>query len=471
MQFVYSGGTPQQIDWAKRGVASCNYPLDKIGVGVTFQWATTLPTSDTPHPYMVTTRNSDGTFLVSIASWADDYTNPNLQGLPNPKRDVQQFYVECVVHELGHVVSQSTFVDNGPQTTKMCSLFWTSEADSGSGLRYGTLADFDNSSIPWGNLIKEAVAEVFKCAFFTVPSALVFSNRTAWNISADSWADFLDLLAAIDVVTGVRWTAAGISSFGDGVPPVPNPWVPGGVVNNGDFVLDPPIAAHGAVGRQSATAVGTISGHAGGAPGGDSVTYQSASSASFLAQVTPNLFETASVDVEQSNGTYPYPGGGQFLKTWNVGGGVAAFTSCRSVKMGGAISVGVQGSDSSSGVEYSHYSLTLRLDLYQALDPTGDYLAVTFDVEFDGSGTPSPNNEMTVRFAYGIGGTFVSGAGTGIPLTNWTLVNTQDFVSSFGDLSLQLLYTTVPIVAPYPFHEGSIDMLPGGLRGAVIVGH
>lgn len=198
MNFQLDGGTPQQQRWVQDAIAQCSYPLDSLNATVTVQWANQMPSNaDSRHPYMVTQVQSDGSFLVTVASWADDPSNPGNQGLPNPQQDIYEFYKQSFVHELGHVVIDSTFnpggADTDPRVQTMCGLFWRATVDSGTGRRFGTMSDWDASSLAWADEVREAVAECFKCGFYT--GRLLFMNRTHWNIDAGSWAQFLSLIS------------------------------------------------------------------------------------------------------------------------------------------------------------------------------------------------------------------------------------------------------------------------------------
>lgn len=195
MYFTFSGGTQQQVKWAMEAVAGCTFDLGHLYVDVELIWGAFPGNIDTRHPYMVTEVVTGASYQIYIAPWADDPTNGNNQGLPDPAGDIKQFYMQSVVHELGHVVTYCTFdpagADTDPRVTQVCALFWRPEVDSGPGRRYGTLSDWDAASLAWADEIREAVAEMFKVTYFT--GRLIFMNRTNWRIDQRDWAALLSL--------------------------------------------------------------------------------------------------------------------------------------------------------------------------------------------------------------------------------------------------------------------------------------
>lgn len=198
MIFTYDkSGTPQQVKWVKDAIAQCSFPIDKVfGVTVNVVWGSFPGSADTRHPYMVTQVNAGGGFVVYIAPWADDPNNFNNQGLPDPSNDIYEFYKQSFVHELGHVMTYVTFdpgaADTDPRIAEMCGLFWAPSTDPGSGRRQGTMADWDAPGLTWAGEIREAVAEVFKVAFYS--GRLIYSNRTNWKLDNAQWTAFLNLL-------------------------------------------------------------------------------------------------------------------------------------------------------------------------------------------------------------------------------------------------------------------------------------
>lgn len=217
-------GTVQQIAWAEQAIALCTYPietvLEEVAAAVSVVWVDTLPDhTDSTHPYMVTEVEAETSFLVSIPRWADDPTAPELQGLPDPGANIQAFYMECFIHEIGHIVSFLTVdIDDldpqdNPQVATVCAFFWRASIGgeappapidgtpevtlwgsligvemSAGGRRYGTPDDWEgptgHPALAWADEIREAVAETFKMLF--TDATLVYGNRTNWRISKDN---------------------------------------------------------------------------------------------------------------------------------------------------------------------------------------------------------------------------------------------------------------------------------------------
>lgn len=207
MDFTWDpSGTAQQIAWAQQAAASCTYPISDLTASATVVWVDVMPEhADSTHPYMVTQPEGDD-FLISVVKWADDPKAPGVQGLPDPAADVEDFYKASFIHELGHVAADSTFNPGGTDTDsrvgEVCALFWTAKV-GGNGRRYGTFADWDDSTLTWAQEIREAVAECFKLAFCPTPT--VYQNRTIWNIDESNWAAFLGFIGdTTEIITD--WT-------------------------------------------------------------------------------------------------------------------------------------------------------------------------------------------------------------------------------------------------------------------------
>jgi hypothetical protein len=192
MDFNLVGGTGRQRDWVDGAIGACTYDLTLIDATVTVQWVDPLPQSPDighAHSYMVTTSNGVREFTISIATWADDASNPNNSGLPNPSQDIQTFYEQSFVHELGHVVHFST-ITSDDERTHAASLFWTPDTSGGSGRRFGTLADW--SATTWAQNMMEAIAETFKCVYYQ--GDLIYRNRTIWHLDAKNWPELWTML-------------------------------------------------------------------------------------------------------------------------------------------------------------------------------------------------------------------------------------------------------------------------------------
>jgi hypothetical protein len=217
-----ASGTDQQKNWVADAIKQCAYTLDNISAAVTVQWVHTMPgNADTTHPYMITVPAPDGSCVISIIDWADDPHAPGNQGLPDPAGNIQGFYAESFVHELGHVVVDNTFnlggLDTDPRVAQVCALYWHAALSAKDGKRYGTADDWDAEHLSWGDEIREGVAEFFKRAFYQ--GQLIFQNRSNWNIDQPNWATMFNFLqgAAGDLfgLTGNNLTADFYEDFSD----------------------------------------------------------------------------------------------------------------------------------------------------------------------------------------------------------------------------------------------------------------
>lgn len=191
MEVTFTNGTSQQQQWVNDAIAGVSYPLDAIGLGITVDFTDTLPVSPDlghEHTYMVTV-GGGGTFTIYVAKWADDPLNRNNSGLPNPAADIYDFFKQSFVHELGHCV-HLTMIVNDAQRVAAAGDFSTEETTGGSGVRVGALADW--SAATWDHNMMEAIAEVFKCTYYT--GRLIFGNRTIWDIDASGFDELMALL-------------------------------------------------------------------------------------------------------------------------------------------------------------------------------------------------------------------------------------------------------------------------------------
>lgn len=222
MNLTITNGTPQQQQWVNDAIAQCSYPLKGLPANVVVTFMNSLPVSldlGHQHTYMVTTSDGLGGFVISIASWADDPTHPDNQGLPNPGLDIYDFFKQSFVHELGHVTHFSLLVTD-PLRSQAAQQFWTVEISGGSGRRYGKLGDFGVNI--WTDNMMEAIAEVYKVTFYG--GRLIFGNRSSWQIDEPSFGTLMGLLLPPLLPTTGR-TSMKVASL-DFVTPAPAP--PGG---------------------------------------------------------------------------------------------------------------------------------------------------------------------------------------------------------------------------------------------------
>lgn len=107
--------------------------------------------------------------------------------LDDPGRDPSgtytgpRFFMECVAHELGHVVL-------GVRGSSDLAVHFRHKTDTvGYPGRRGTVVDW--SAGDWPERIEEAAAEVFKDAFLR-PELRQFDNRTNWLIPPEDWQPY-----------------------------------------------------------------------------------------------------------------------------------------------------------------------------------------------------------------------------------------------------------------------------------------
>ena len=191
----------QQKAWIQDAIALATFPWAAFDVAVTFK---IVPEPPCPghSDYMCT--QADGTFtnfLVNIRDGADDPTQPFNKGLPNPAADIKAFFMECIIHELGHVVVDIK-VDKVAQVPVVAPLFTIQK--TGQGIRNGTEADW-NTPPDWADHIQEAAAEVFKDTY--LPEAFrVYDNRSNWDISEANHRQFITILTQANrSFSDARW--------------------------------------------------------------------------------------------------------------------------------------------------------------------------------------------------------------------------------------------------------------------------
>lgn len=217
MEVTFINGTSQQQQWVNDAIAGVAYPLDAIGLGITVDFTDTLPVSPDlghEHTYMVTV-GGGGTFTIYVAKWADDPLNRNNSGLPNPAADIYDFFKQSFVHELGHCV-HLTMIVNDAQRVAAAGDFTTEETTGGSGVRVGALSDW--SAATWDHNMMEAIAEVFKCTYYT--GRLIFGNRTIWDIDASGFGSLMTLLIPPSVLPATGRASIKVVSTDFGNPPV-----------------------------------------------------------------------------------------------------------------------------------------------------------------------------------------------------------------------------------------------------------
>lgn len=192
MNFSFDNSlSSQQRAWAQDAIALCRFPWDAYDLNVTF---VVVPEPPCPghQDYMCTQADVGfANFLVNIREGADDPTQQFNKGLPNPAADVKDFYMESIIHELGHVIVDKK-VDGAGRIAETVLLFTMQK--TGAGIRTGTEADW-NDPPEWADHIQEAAAEVFKDTFLN-ENYRVYENRTNWDISEADHKSFIEILTA-----------------------------------------------------------------------------------------------------------------------------------------------------------------------------------------------------------------------------------------------------------------------------------
>lgn len=255
LDLTFTGGTLQQYEWATEALNECTFPMEALGVKIDVVWGPLPSGSDTRHPYMITQFTAGDHATIYIPPWADDPTAPLLQGLPNAQADIKEFYKESFVHELGHVTVGATI--DSPNRSNRAALIaqavvlFTRIADG----RRGTSSDWDDPSLSWADEIREAIAEAFKCSFYSERQKLIYKNRSNWTISRRDWASLLKLwepgsfdFVNIEDVDGegdvhTSWFFGGstFESFDGSIAPVDWSWMPGGTAKSHFGSFDPGI--------------------------------------------------------------------------------------------------------------------------------------------------------------------------------------------------------------------------------------
>lgn len=140
------------------------------------------------HADYMCTHMENNTAIIVIREKAEDPTQPFLANLPNPTKDVKNFFMESVVHELGHVVVLANL--KAVEIPALCALFFR-HGPTGEGIQMGTADNWTDGA--WEDRIQEAVAETFKDAFLG-DIYRVYDNRTNWSLETSSWSLYAEHL-------------------------------------------------------------------------------------------------------------------------------------------------------------------------------------------------------------------------------------------------------------------------------------
>lgn len=173
-----------QRQWVMDAVQFCTFKGGSYAATVRIEEEPPCP----GHKDYMCTYMEGNVATIVIRRGAEDPSQPFLGNLPNPAKDVKNFFMESVVHELGHVVQLTNMKD--ADITPMCALFFKQGA-TGEGMQWGTSDNW--SAGDWEDRIQEAVAETFKDAYLG-DMYRVYDNRTNWSLGQTSWDQYAELL-------------------------------------------------------------------------------------------------------------------------------------------------------------------------------------------------------------------------------------------------------------------------------------
>lgn len=182
--------TSQQRQWIADAVASLRIPLATAITGNVLVQSVVEPSAAGHDDVMATTAQGGGNYLIEVRIGLDTGAFP----VPG---SLQDFFIECFVHELVHVlVDQSVTTD--VMTTALCAMMTRTGPVGGVG-RTGTFADWVGAT--WQDSIQEGVAETVKDAATEVR---LFDNRTNWSVREEQWPA-LAALVGLGGGGGLAW--------------------------------------------------------------------------------------------------------------------------------------------------------------------------------------------------------------------------------------------------------------------------
>jgi hypothetical protein len=174
----------QAEQWYRDALASSTIDYDAAIPGTVTVTVVAEPSAPGHHDFMATFGVGDG-WRTEIRRGADDPASPLLANIPGPAR---LFFMECVAHELAHILIFENVTDD--DTRAAISALFRRTAPTGSVGTAGQLADW--SAGAWEDRIVEAVAETIKDA--ALPDRRVYDNRTNWRLAE---GDYLTLMTAV----------------------------------------------------------------------------------------------------------------------------------------------------------------------------------------------------------------------------------------------------------------------------------
>jgi hypothetical protein len=189
--FNFAGSVSgQQRAWFDDALARCRFPMDRGGVDIDVK-TVDEPSCPGHNDYMCSHTSATGA-LIEIRTAADDPDAPFNQGLPNPAKQIKQFFQESVIHELGHIFFYAALGDGAAE--QLASMFYRDV--QGETATHGTVEDWNPLDRKWVDRIGEASAEFFKDVY--LPSTeRVYDNRTNWAMDEDQFSAWIDVVDSI----------------------------------------------------------------------------------------------------------------------------------------------------------------------------------------------------------------------------------------------------------------------------------
>jgi hypothetical protein len=192
----YTGGTGQQRAWFQAALAHMQFPWDSlVALTVNVSWPAE-PSLPGHSEYACTTQQADyNHFALEIRNILDTDAGYLARNSPlgdgRPPSSLQDFYVECVAHELGHVLWFHLIdAPSPPALAPICA--WFVRHEQGTGEIAGTPADLHPAGAKWEDMLQEGIAETLKDAL--LPEGFrEYDNRTKWVLKKEHYTDFMSL--------------------------------------------------------------------------------------------------------------------------------------------------------------------------------------------------------------------------------------------------------------------------------------
>lgn len=199
-----NGGTAQQRAWVNEAMARSQ--VDWL-TAIPSEWTVRFVWAD--EPPLPGHQESACTIAFPDTSLAIITIRSNLDN-PEAWPEGKPFYVETVVHELGHVLCFTMTTEADREA--MCPWF---SYDGGDGdMRQGTAADLNPTDRPWADRIQECMAEIVKDALLPEQYRAA-DNRTNWRIDKSRFTDFFAALIPGDPGSPGDPGVGGFSTSGD----------------------------------------------------------------------------------------------------------------------------------------------------------------------------------------------------------------------------------------------------------------